>query len=523
MKSKGSSCLRFACAAMLLGGVPVRACGPFFPNTVLDQPSTTLRAPTFAFDLTGVLPIRSRWQTGSFGTATNACRAAYIRGRQALGVEDRAAIQWFRRTRLRAGQSPTDSALAASSLGWEARAELNQGNLIRAGELYVEHYATGAPTALMSLRIVAGKLLESDGDTLRAAARDPALRRVITVYLAARGGSFQVAPGREQIDHWLTAVESTGTINLDCADRLAWAAYQVGNFEHAQRWLVRAAQPSASTGWLRTKLLLRAGKVDEATKTLARTIVLFPESSDWPAATKYRGDEAEPVRPIDQARGELAALCLGRGEYRESLGLLLQAGYWTDAAHVAERVLTVDELLGYASQTSDEKLRYLLARRLARLGRYTEARPFYPENLRPQFDEFTTALANHDAGSLWQAAQILRSYGLALTGTELDPDWHIHGGSYDWGFASSNRLAHADVEVKPFRRFHYRYRAAELAWEAAAQMPDNTAETARVLCEAGSWLKDRDPAAADRFYKALVQRCGATPLGREADRCRWFP
>ena len=54
-------------------------------------------------------------------------------------------------------------------------------------------------------------------------------------------------------------------------------------------------------------------------------------------------------------------------------------------------------------------------------------------------------------------------------------------------------------------------------------MPDDADETARVLCEAGSWLKLRDPRAADRFYKALVTRCATTALGREASRRRWFP
>ncbi len=54
-------------------------------------------------------------------------------------------------------------------------------------------------------------------------------------------------------------------------------------------------------------------------------------------------------------------------------------------------------------------------------------------------------------------------------------------------------------------------------------MPDNSDETARVLCIAGSWLKIRDPQAADQFYKTLVRRCGKTKLGREADKLRWFP
>ena len=53
--------------------------------------------------------------------------------------------------------------------------------------------------------------------------------------------------------------------------------------------------------------------------------------------------------------------------------------------------------------------------------------------------------------------------------------------------------------------------------------PDNSDETARILCTAGSWLKNRDPQTADLFYKALVRRCRKTALGTEADRKRWFP
>ena len=54
-------------------------------------------------------------------------------------------------------------------------------------------------------------------------------------------------------------------------------------------------------------------------------------------------------------------------------------------------------------------------------------------------------------------------------------------------------------------------------------MPDNSDDTARVLCTAGTWLKDRDPQAADKFYKALVRRCRKTALGDQADKMRWFP
>jgi hypothetical protein len=54
-------------------------------------------------------------------------------------------------------------------------------------------------------------------------------------------------------------------------------------------------------------------------------------------------------------------------------------------------------------------------------------------------------------------------------------------------------------------------------------MPDGDPKTAALLCEAGGWIKFADPKAADRFYKALVRRCGDTELGKQADKLRWFP
>lgn len=80
--------------------------------------------------------------------------------------------------------------------------------------------------------------------------------------------------------------------------------------------------------------------------------------------------------------------------------------------------------------------------------------------------------------------------------------------------------AHA---VRPDKRFHYRYIAADLAWDAAQLMPNQADQTAEVLCLAGNWLRDRDDQAAERFYQALVRRCSKTQIGLEAERIRWFP
>lgn len=67
------------------------------------------------------------------------------------------------------------------------------------------------------------------------------------------------------------------------------------------------------------------------------------------------------------------------------------------------------------------------------------------------------------------------------------------------------------------------FRAAGLAWEGAALMEDGSDELARRLCVAGTWIALRDPQRADRFYQALVQRCGDTAIGQRAAAMRWLP
>ena len=517
-------------ALLLVAAVPVIACGPWFPPTVLDRPEEPLRAPSFYFDLSELLPTNSTWRAaGEFADVTelhadDACLAAYREGRALLGTDDRQAAAALRRVRtLLENCSSPDCGLAAASIGWEARAELDLGNLIRAGELYMEHYATGDGTARMSLRTVAGRILEGSLDVLQATARHPILSRVVTRYVASRGGPFHAALTRERTNAWLAMLEVAESPVSDSADLLAWSAYQVGDFAAAERWLKRASPDSAGTLWLRAKLLLREGGLEDAAALLSEAIQRFPATDDWPRAS-FPDDLAEnAVVAFDQAQGELAALQMTRGECLAALDLLLQAGFWTDAAYVAERVLSIEELLAFVKDQEHAALRHLLARRLVRLGRDAEAWKFFPAALRPDLDEYAMARRKGDAASLWQAARILRTQGMAMMGTELAPDWHIHEGDYAWGYDYENRLAPVTEDVQPPVRFHYRYRAAALAWEAARMMPDNSEETARVLCEAGSWLKDRDPAAADRFYKTLVIRCRRTRLGQEADRLRWFP
>jgi hypothetical protein len=385
------------------------------------------------------------------------------------------------------------------------------------------------------------------------------------------------------IDQWLNAVEAAKVTDMESAEQLALAAYNVGKWDYAQRWIERS-KPTPVTEWLEAKLLLRDGKVDKAAALLekvAHGFPLSPKGTNEPESSELKDNVSFPgftyevsgeVAASAQLRAEMGALHLSRREFTESLDALMRAGFWMDAAYVAERVLTIEELKVYvdrnwpsqpvvvttnAIQAAEEvprvfsirsEIRYLLERRMARAGQRGEAMDYFPIEQRTNFDAFiqnektgndTTIRTNERATALFTLAKLVRSQGMELFGTEVEPDWHIHEGEYEVGVtvadratnspasalaASEEELARAHESASiPDTRFHYRYRAAELAWKAALMMPNDTDETARVLCVGGTWLKYKDPQKADVFYKALVRRCRKTEIGDLADRRRWFP
>ncbi len=541
--------------------------------------------------------------------------AAFMLGKSWEEEDPDKAAQYFQQVRDLARQGFADSAgLAAASLGLEARICLHQEKFERAVELYLEQWATGDSSAVASLKFAGYAALHASDEALQTLAKNIHAQRVITAYLVAKHSGDSFSPSTESTiaagdgaedssrqngaedsandrtgalspaSRWLGAVEAAGVKDVESAEKLALAAYQNNEMDLAQRWIKRAPGSPVSQ-WLQAKLFLRSGKVQAAAALMARVAPGFPvepHGTNEIVPTAFKDDlfmRAESFYPdivpvTRQVLGELGVLRLARREYTEALDALLRAGFWMDAAYVAERVLTTDELKAYvdaywppvsAGQIADEKdgyvdqaevcpatlrekIRYLLARRLTRVIRGNEARLYYPETWVPQFDALAQALttgwdealpASQRAQALVQAAFITRSNGMELIGTEVEPDWHIHNGVYEDGVTAGWRATNAEAKIlvaskdeldraaqnhaDPEARFHYRYQAAFLGWEAAKLMPNNTDETARVLWTAGCWLKNRDPQTADLFYKALVRRNRHTALGAEADRRRWFP
>ena len=495
--------------------------------------------------------------------------AAYMLGRSCEKESPEKAIEYYQKVRALAHTGFADSlGLAAESFGWEARMYLNQTNYERAAELYLEQLATGDNSARGSLLVVVESLAFTSTNLFNVFARHPKLSRVMTGHFISAEG--EVSSDRQSgiVDAWLTAARDASRTDPDTSEELALAAYKNNDWETAQYWIDHS-DSSPTAQWLQAKLFLRSGKTNEALRYLEKAQRLFStESRETNAVVELKDIlSTYGVPGTNRIRGELGMLYLARGNYSESLDWFMRGGFWLDAAYVAERMLTVDELKAYVdrywpavkkqkkAESEDtivqkdvsEELRYLLARRLTRELRGNEAREYYPVEWRARFDALADVLVRgwneslpveRRAAALLAAGWITRTNGMELIGTELNPDCHVYDGDYETTLTASSRTnkdftlfpASSDEQRRyvqhnadPEVRFHYRYQAAFLGWEAARLLPNNSEETARTLSVAGSWIKALNPETADLFYKSLVRRCRKTPIGSEAARIRWFP
>ena len=499
--------------------------------------------------------------------------AAFMLGRSYLNGDPAEALAWFEKTRaLAEAEFPDPLGLAVASLGRQGQALLRLNRHAEAIGLYYRQHRAGDPVAMWSLRTSVRRLFDSEDASLVDVAKDDLAQQVVTAVLVARGGRYYGSGMNEHGRRWLEALEQLEDKSVWGAERLAWVAYQCGQMDHARRWVARADAESAIAQWVRAKLLLRDGDVEAAMASLSAAVQSLRECPGCKDGSHHMRwlDDRYGRCARENTSGELAVMKLSTADFVGALDLFLRSDWWEDAAYVAERVLTVEELIAHVDQnwTAEQatnweaqrnehpdattfrsawRIRFLLARRLTRLKRWDEARAYYPnDQLRARLDIYVEGLeaealpAADRAEALWRAAKTARWYGMSLIGAELAPDGTIYrgnGGHWDMGQsrlkakAESAKLGpSADEEarwarhrIEPDKRFHYRYIASEIAWRAAELLPDGSDRTAHILCQAGSWLKTQDPDYADRFYKALVIRCGQTELGQEADRIRWFP
>ena len=578
--------LSLTLAVATIAPPPARACGPDFPiSLLLDRGQTLATLPdgTFLLEverLTAAPPYvwqsdspqpddagsreRALYEAGDYAAVLalppaqrrhRSTWAAYMQGRDGSGE---AAIRAYRRVRALADDGYEDVAgLAASSLGQEARLHYQRGEWAEAVRLYAAQAATGHPDGGLSLLFVMRTLI-ADGRE-REILRDPIGQRLAATYLASRYDELDEDEG-DRLWRELSAID-----HIAGADQLAAVAYQRGEWDRAAA-LAAGADDSPVRAWVQAKLALRDGDHAAADRLLAQAAEGFRLRAGCT-------DEAEPARDLaaprredlampdtteddwfepelicggierDRILGERVALALGAGRMTEALALAWQVRdrHPDDLAYVAERVVTLDELIAFVEalpaaapidhhdwEASPASLRALLGRRLMRAGRYALAIRYLGPSARLPAIQFGLAMATaghvHDpidrARALFKASAIARKDGLEILGTAGAPDWELYGAQYDrfaWEDRTWSDRVHGAGEVARVlasapayaERYHYRYLAADLAEQAADLLPHHTQAFAVALCRAGRYVGSVDPDRARRLYQRYVEQASA--------------
>ncbi|MBB5940574.1 hypothetical protein [Xanthomonas sp. 3307] len=502
---------------------------------------------------------RSTWAAYSLGRSLALAADGALAGdataqRQAYRQQAREAFQQTRALRLAGFDDPLE--LGIASLGEEARVLRATGDWSGAIGLYAVQAAQGSATGMSSLKQVAADLAYRSDADLAPLLRQQAVRRLLIARLLSDSHAFDADSGSVLSSaRFLRLLQDAGVDPVEDADRLAALAYREGDYPGTAHLLAHAGD-SGLAWWLRAKMALRDGDAARAAQAYAQAARRFPPNEDW--GTRRAADWSnETVKPQCRIEGEAAILALQRGSYVEAFAQLYRSGdiYWEDAAAVAERVLTVQELQDYVDRhvpaapptaadatqaywerTPALKLRELLARRLMRAGRYDDALPYFAQaKLREAARRYREA--RQQAASAWtgigraegnyQAALIARRQGMELLGYELGPDNRVYAGSYaettpHAQLRPGGLVAAAEAQrwnataAQPYRRYHYRWIAAGLADRAADELPARSQAYAAVLCQATDWLITLDPAQARRSYQRYVAHGALNPVRGKA-------
>lgn len=489
--------------------------------------------------------------------------AAYMLGRIST-LEDGADKAFERVRALVAGGDADPLGLAVDSYGSQARLHLDAGDDATAIKLYAQQATFGSRFATASLLEVARAIVR-DPARLARDVSEPMPRQLIALYLMTRSGELESDPVDAEaasapaastvIASFLDAIEKSGIDHVEGADRLAALAYRSGRYDLAARFAAKDTDGLAA--WTRAKLALRAGDANAAATAYAQAAKAFPINDR--AQPAYE-DYVTPAKSYCRVEGEAGTLALARGEYVEALEHLYAASptFWMDAAFVAERVLTLDELAPFVARHASTPiaptqpdtpveesvrragfLRALFARRLLRADRYDEAiSDFDDAELKKKATDYADARRAALSGGRieraeqwFHAARIAREDGLDLLGYELDPDDQFFGGNFqsystfgygppvegvtptpiatplkiDAGPSAGERERVAASAAKPDLRFHYRYVAADFASRAADLVPNRSQAYAAMLCQATGWLMYRDLPAARVLYERYVK------------------
>ncbi|MDR6913438.1 hypothetical protein J2X66_000285 [Pseudomonas sp. 3296] len=491
--------------------------------------------------------LRSTWAAYSLGRALFAM-SSEAGGDPDLRAQSQKAFEQTRQMSIDGFSDPLE--LGIASLGEEARVIRAAGDWNRAIELYATQSQHGSPVGYTSLRLLMADLGAMPEEQLALLLKGKRVQQLVTALLISRlDWSFGTQPSNEL--KLIKLLQDSTRGSLDNADRLAALNYQHGNYASAKAFLEHA-DDGGLAWWVRAKLALRDGDKNGAAAAYAKAAQAFPKDESWGfRVTPTPNFDYETLQPKCRVEGESAILALQRGDYLQTFDLLYRSQdiYWLDAATVAERVLTVDELKHYvdtqvpappplSQQDRDNyvplpmpaQLRDLLGRRLLREERYDEALVYFDNaDLQNKARLYAQQRQRADAAwwpttravALFSAGESARKWGMEILGYEMGPDFAWYDGGYRLeGIELKVGPLMTEDEVKrqqasaaqPEHRFHYRFVAAALAGRAADNLPHTSQAFAAVLCQAATW--DYSVKGKNAIYQRYVNE---GPLRFEGD------
>ena len=479
---------------------------------------------------------RSTWAAYSLGRALYAM-SAEANAAPDLLEQSRKAFEHTRQLSIDGFSDPLE--LGVASLGEEARVVRAAGDWNRAIELYATQNLHGSAVGYSSLKLLMADLMTLPDDQVAELLKGQPVQQLVTASLISRlGWSFGEQPPNEQ--KMIKLLQNSTRGSLENADRLAAMNYQQGDYASAKAFLEHAGDGGLAW-WLRAKLAVRDGDKNAAAAAYAKAAQAFPKNESW-GERRTPDYDYETLQPKCRVEGESAILALQRGDYLQAFDQLYrsQSIYWFDAATVAERVLTLEELKHYVDTqvpappplTQQERdnyvplpvaasLRNLLGRRLLREGHYEQA-PAYFDNdgLRHKARLYGEQRQAADsawwptrrAAALFNAAWTAREWGMDILGYEMAPDYATFGGNYILENAELKvgpLMAEDEVKrqqasaAQPDQRYHYRFVATALASRAADNLPHTSQAFAAVLCEASGWNSSLEEQSA--IYQRYVK------------------
>ncbi|MEO5558444.1 MAG: hypothetical protein ABIO49_01865 [Dokdonella sp.] len=493
--------------------------------------------------------------------------ALFMQGRSFADHDSQQAMHAYAQVRERVAAGAEDPlGLALDSYGEEARLHLAAHDTPAAVRLYAEQAAQGSRFGEASLALVAQRVLR-DPSSLQQAVHDPLSRKLLAIYLRTRGDSFiyddAVAPGSQGEKVAAGTAPRPSTAFADALERvtiedgdgiaqLAAFAYQQGHYELAAKFAAKSHEGLAA--WVRAKIALRAGDLPTAAAAYAEAVKAFPVYVQT-ATDDYLHDGDNDYCRV---QGEAGTLALARSEYVAAMEHLRAAPiYAPDAAFVAERVLTIDELRAFVDAHAGEVTKVqsmqeggsdymarpfasILARRFLRAERWDEAQAYFDDPaIRSKALVFAEArrAATHggdieQAQAWYRASLMARKDGMDLLGYEYAPDMASWGGSFEnvYGFGYSTRKLDGATsqavkaalpfdtgpapderkrveatQAKPDKRFHYRYVAAEYAAHGADLVPHRSQAYAALLCAATGYVLNDDIDSARTYWRRYVK------------------